>query len=96
MNNDSSSQISDKSDDYPEITQADFDRATFRIGRNLAPKRQGVSIVLDANIVEYFKSIAGDDDYQSRINDTLREAVFGQSLEERLRRIIREEIKSAA
>lgn len=96
MNNDFSSQINDELDEYPEITQADFDRATFRSGRKPSPKRQGIPIVLDANIVEYFKSVAGDGDYQSRINDTLREAAFGLSLEERLRRIIREEIKSAA
>lgn len=96
MNNNSSSPINDELDEYPEITQADFDRATFRIGRKPAPKRQGVAIVLDAKIVDYFKSIAVDGDYQSQINDTLREAVFGISLEERLRRIIREEIKNAA
>jgi len=96
MNNDSSSQINEEMDEYPEMTQSDFDRAVFRVGLKPAKRRQGVSIVLDANIVEYFKGITGEDDYQSRINDTLREAVLGLSLEERLRRIIREEIKSAS
>lgn len=95
MNNDSSSLINDEPDEYPELTQADFDRAVFRIGLKPAQRRQGISIVLDANIVEYFKGIAGEVAYQTLINDTLREAVIGLSLEERLRRIIREEIRSA-
>ncbi|HRJ40614.1 MAG: BrnA antitoxin family protein [Caldilineaceae bacterium] len=95
MNKDSSSQISDEWDEYPELTQADFDRATFRIGLKPVQRKQGVAIVLDATIVEYFRGLAGEGDYQSRINDTLREAVLGLNLEERLRRIIREEIRSA-
>jgi len=95
MNSTSSSQIGDELDEYPEITQADFDRAVFRVGLQPTQRRQGVAIVLDASIVEFFKGMAGEGGYQTLINDTLREAVIGLNLEERLRRIIREEIRNA-
>lgn len=72
----------DEMDEYPELTQADFERAVFPIGLKPAQRRQGVSIVLDANIVEYFKGIAGEGAYQILINDTLREAVISLSLSE--------------
>jgi len=97
MNSDYSSQIDEQDaqmDEYPELTQADFDRAVHRIGLKPAQRGRGVSIVLDATIVEYFRNVAGEGAYQAMINDTLREAVIGLDLEERLRRIIREEIRS--
>ena len=37
MNNSYSSQTSDERDEYPKVTQADLDRATFRVG--LKPAR---------------------------------------------------------
>ena len=43
-------------------------------------------------LVEYFKAQAGERGYQTLINETLRQAVQGEELEERLRRIIREEM----
>ncbi len=95
MNNNSTSQISDELDDYPEITQEDLDRAVYRIGRKPAQRQQRVPILLDAGIVAYYMGIAGEGGYQSLINDTLREAVIGQNLEDKLRRIVREEIQSA-
>jgi hypothetical protein len=43
--------------------------------------------------VEYFKAQAGERGYQTLINETLRQAVQHDEMEERLRRIIREEIR---
>ena len=92
MNNDSSSPTSDERDEYPQVTQADIDRATLRVGRKPVPRKQRVTILLDTGLIEYFKAQAGERGYQTLINDTLRHAKERESLEETLRRIIREEL----
>jgi uncharacterized protein (DUF4415 family) len=96
MSNDYSSEIFDELDDYPKVTQADLDRATFRVGLKPSPRKQRVTIMLDTGLVEYFKAQAGERGYQTLINETLRQAVQGDELEERLRRIIREEMQREA
>jgi uncharacterized protein (DUF4415 family) len=92
MNNSYSSQTSDERDEYPKVTQADLDRATFRVGLKPASRKRRVTILLDTGLVEYFKAKAGERGYQTLINETLRQAVERDDLEERLRRIIREEM----
>ena len=92
MNNCSSSPTSDERDEYPKVTQADVDRATFRVGRKPAPRKQRVTILLETGIIEYFKAKAGERGYQTLINDTLRQAKERETLEETLRRVIREEL----
>ena len=92
MNNCSSSPTSDNRDEYPHVTQADVDRATFRIGLKAAPRKQRVTILLDTGLIEYFKAKAGERGYQTLINDTLRQARERENLEETLRRVIREEL----
>ena len=82
-------------DDYPAVTQADLDRATFRVGLKPAPRKQRVTIMLDTRLIEYFKALAGERGYQTLINDTLRRAVEAEELETRLRRIVREEVRAA-
>lgn len=79
-------------DDYPRVTQADLDRATFRVGRRPAPRKQRVTIMLDTGLIEYFKAQAGERGYQTLINDTLRRAVDRETLEDTLRRVLREEM----
>lgn len=93
MNNSYSSVTSDEGDNYLQITQADLDRATFRIGLKPAPRKRRVTMLLDTGLVEYFKAQAGERGYQTLINETLRQAVERDDLEERLRRIIREEMR---
>jgi uncharacterized protein (DUF4415 family) len=93
MNNSYSSATFDERDDYPTVTQADLDRATFRVGLKPAPRKRRVTILLDTGLVEYFKAQAGERGYQTLINETLRQAVEQDDLEERLRRLIREEIR---
>lgn len=94
MKNNYSSKTSDEMDEYPEVTQADLDRATLRRGLQSIPRKQRITILLDANLVEYYKTKAGERGYQTLINDTLRKAMEGEELEERLRRVIREEMAS--
>ena len=98
MSNSYSSITSDEieMDDYPKITQADLDRATFRVNRKPAPRKRRVTILLDTGLVEYFKAQAGDRGYQTLINETLRQAMEQSDLEEKLRRMIREELRGEA
>lgn len=77
-------------DDYPELTQADFDRATFKIqGQTVdkatwqahlkkATQKQRISINLDRDVLEYFKAQAGERGYQTLINHTLRQVMISQ------------------
>lgn len=93
MNSSFSSPISDERDEYPVVTQADLDRSKFRVGLKPAPRKRRVTILLDTGLIEYFKAKAGERGYQTLINDTLRQAVERDDLEESLRRIIREEMR---
>ncbi len=74
MNNSSFSETFNDHDEYNHVTQADLDRATFRIGLNPAPRKQSITISLDENLIEYFKLKAGENGYQTLINETLRQA----------------------
>ena len=64
------------------------------------PNKVRVTIRLDADIIEHFKNIvinAGGGNYQTLINDALREHIQAQdkSLEKTIRRVIREELEAA-
>jgi uncharacterized protein (DUF4415 family) len=59
-----------------------------------------ITIALDEDVVEWFKRqvhAAGGGNYQTLINKALREYIAGarEPLEETLRRVIRDELKSA-
>ena len=94
-------------DDAPKLSQADFDRARYRVGGGEATRadwqaavrarvtKQRINIMLDAPIVEHFKALAGERGYQTLINDTLRRVIETGHLEADLRRVIREELQSA-
>ena len=96
-------------DEYPEVTAADLSRATYRVGTRVASpeewqtaiaertgKKLRINIMLDAQVVAWFKAQAGDRGYQTLINETLKQAISRNDLESTLRRIIREELKQAA
>jgi len=64
------------------------------------PNKVRITIRLDADIIEHFKNIvlgAGGGNYQTLINDALREHIQVQDkgLENTLRKVIREELKKA-
>lgn len=75
--------------DAPEWTEEDWARARPAIevapelvewslrrrGRQKAPTKELVSIRLDPDITAYFR--AGGPGWQTRLNDTLRQAIFG-------------------
>jgi uncharacterized protein (DUF4415 family) len=83
------------SDEAPIITQADLDRARFRVGLKDAPRKQRINIMLDTGVIAWFKERAGDRGYQTLINETLKQAISHEDLESTLRKIIREEMKCA-
>ena len=91
-NNSSSSPIFDDRDEYPEVTRADLERAAFRVGLGPAPRKQRITISLDRNLIEHYKSKAGKRGYQTLINEALRRATEREELEDALRRILREEL----
>ncbi len=102
----STTETVDDLDEYPEITQTDFDRATFRVaGKSVdkkiwqeavssGQKKQKISITLDPDVLAYFRASAGERGYQTLINKTLRDAMQQQLFTETLRQVIREELKS--
>ena len=96
MSKKSSSKISEELDEHPEISQADLDQARFRVNLKDVPRKQRVNIMLDTGVLAFFKAKAGSRGYQTLINETLKNAIHQEELEETLRRVIREEIKPAA
>jgi uncharacterized protein (DUF4415 family) len=59
--------------------------------REMLGKKQ-VSMLLDVAVIEYFKAKASGHGYQTLINETLRQAIERETLEETLRRVLREEL----
>jgi len=94
-------------DDAPRMTQAELDKARFRIGNQDVSRTEWqtavrsrigklrINIMLDAPIVEHFKALAGERGYQTLINDTLRRVIETGHLEADLRQILREELASS-
>ena len=79
--------------DIPEITKDMAKKAVLRVGGERVSKgKVRVNILLDANVVSYFKAKAGGRGYQTLINEALREGIKNVYLETILRRIIREEL----
>ena len=65
------------------------------------PSKTRITIRLDADLIDHFKNQvneAGGGNYQTLINNALREHVENdkEDLENRLRKIIREELKKAS
>lgn len=92
------------SDAAPKLTQADFNRATFRVAGKNASKaqwqaavrtragKQRISIMLDAPVIEYFRAVAGERGYQTLINDALRRVIEGERVVADVRLAVREEL----
>ncbi len=64
------------------------------------PNKVRITIRLDADVIEYYKNIvneAGGGNYQTLINDALREHIQprDKGLEKRIRKVIREELRAA-
>jgi uncharacterized protein (DUF4415 family) len=67
-------------------------QSTPPISAGHAFKKQKINITLDPDVVAWFKARAGGRGYQTLINASLREAMGRATLEETLRRVLREEM----
>ena len=80
--------------DIPEVTAEQMARAKLRVGGKPVSKgKVRVNIYLDAEVIEYFRARAGGRGYQTLINETLKESIQYDRIEEILRRVIREELQ---
>ncbi|BBO99482.1 BrnA antitoxin family protein [Sulfuriferula nivalis] len=98
----------DEFDEIPELTAEDFARPDLvwhvdgkAVSKNeginafsASMKKQKISIAIDPDVVAWFKSSAGGRGYQSLINAALREAMQRKTIEETIRRVIKEELHS--
>jgi uncharacterized protein (DUF4415 family) len=81
--------------EIPEITEEQMKRATLRVGgRPVSKGKVRINILLDAEVVAYFKAQAGGRGYQTLINEALKANMRDRDLESTLRRIIREELRA--
>ena len=93
MNGNTTLPTSDDLDEAPVWTEEDFKNATHRVDLKPAPlKKQKINITVDPDVLAWFKAQARGRGYQTLINATLREAMRGKTMEETLRRVIREEL----
>jgi uncharacterized protein (DUF4415 family) len=95
-------------DDAPKLTQAQLNRARFKVTGLDASRTQWqaavqaqvgkrrISIMLDAPIIDHFKAAAGERGYQTLINDVLRRAVEGERVVADVRAVIRQELRAAS
>jgi uncharacterized protein (DUF4415 family) len=63
------------------------------------PGKTRITIRLDNGVIEHFQDLvdrAGGGNYQTLINDALREYIRGTSLEKILRKAVREEVRAAS
>jgi len=79
----------------------EYDFSTAKRGPVTPPEpgKTRITIRIDNEILDWFRAQvhkAGGGSYQTLINDALKDHLRGKQLESLLRRIIREEIKSAA
>jgi uncharacterized protein (DUF4415 family) len=81
--------------DLPEITAGKAAHGVVRVAGKVVPRgKTRLTMYLDSSIVEFFKARAGTRGYQTLINEALRQAIEQESLEDTLRRVIREETAS--
>ena len=94
MNGNPTLPTSDELDQAPVWAEEDFRNATHRVGLKPAPlKKQKINIAVDPDVLAWFKAQAHGRGYQTLINATLREAMRAKTMEETLRRVIREELR---
>ena len=87
--------------DSPPLKQADIDSGklvlrTRNADGQLQPLKQRINIYLDATIVEHFKKKAGARGYQTLINEELKHSMQRESLEQTVRKAVRDEFKKRA
>lgn len=59
------------------------------------PNKQRVNMFLDSAVIQHFKAKAGDRGYQTLINEALKQAIQTETIENVVRKTIREELRRA-
>lgn len=78
--------------DLPEVTAEKAAHGVVRVAGKVVPRgKTRLTMYLDAAVVEFFKARAGARGYQTLINEALKQAIEHESLQDTLRRVIREE-----
>ncbi|MEH1920121.1 BrnA antitoxin family protein [Nostoc sp.] len=68
--------------DIPEVTEEQMKQAVLRVGgKPVERSQQRVDLLLDAFIVEYFKTKAGEQGYQVLINQALAEYILAKTVD---------------
>ncbi len=80
------------------ITQTDIDTGKLKLVKRssngaVIQAKQRINIFLDAATVQYFKTKAGERGYQTLINETLKQSIQAESLENVIRKTIRDELR---
>jgi uncharacterized protein (DUF4415 family) len=68
------------------------DRAEFATAVRERLGKQRVSIMLDGEVIAFFKTKAGERGYQTLINQALHDVMRGEQIEAIIRQAIREEL----
>ena len=69
-----------------------MDRAEFATAVRERLGKQRVSIMLDGEVIAFFKTKAGERGYQTLINQALHDVMRGEQIEAIIRQAIREEL----
>jgi uncharacterized protein (DUF4415 family) len=88
------------SDDAPALSRANIDAGKLVLRKRaptgkLLPNKQRVNIFIDRAVIEHFKAKAGERGYQTLINESLKQAMLGESLAETVRKTISQELRRA-
>ena len=78
--------------DVPEVTRDMAHGGVVRVAGKAVPRgKRRLTMYLDAAVIEFFKARAGERGYQTLINEALKHAMERESVEDALRRVLREE-----
>jgi uncharacterized protein (DUF4415 family) len=78
----------------PRRSRPDTGSASLLAGGHPGPRNKTrLTMYLDTAVVEFFRSRSGGRGYQTLINEALKQAIERESLEDALRRVIREEAR---
>jgi uncharacterized protein (DUF4415 family) len=81
--------------DVPEVHPAQARSGAVRVAGKVVPRgKRRLTMYLDAAVIEFFKARAGERGYQTLINEALKQAIERESIEDALRRVLREEMAS--
>ena len=82
--------------DVPEVTEDQIANAVMRFNGQPLKGKIRINILLDANIVAWFKTKAGGRGYQTLINEALKKNILHNDIEQTLRKVIREELNKTS